>query len=292
MTSEIKTQSLVAALPCFSGEKDENVHAFIRNIEDICSLNANNWPEAKKVVLLRLHCKGKAGDFVNCDPSVINENNFQKLSQSLINKFAKQVSFQEVSHKFSNIVQKPNQNVRELAEYIKKTAQIFVENRDNIPQVESLRSNLMFTKFMEAVRSDIKVELLKFAPSNFEDAVKKAQDIEKSLDQQSLSINNLSSTQSIDIQILLQQQIENNKQIQELTETVRKLSESQAKIDDIRCHICNRKHKTTDCYQFPNNSRSYNGNSSSNFNSRFQGRGRSHYRPYSFNRRGRRSNLN
>lgn len=51
----------------------------------------------------------------------------------------------------------------------------------------------MHTKFLAALRSDIKVEVIKFGLTNFHDDVSKPIDIEKALDQQSFVANAIQS---------------------------------------------------------------------------------------------------
>lgn len=67
---------------------------------------------------------------------------------------------------------------------MRKFAHKFVINNTNHPEIMALCANLLFTKFLEAVWGDIKLDM-----KNFEEAVSKAMDIEKAL--------KLSNSQSI-----------------------------------------------------------------------------------------------
>lgn len=57
-----------------------------------------------------------------------------------------------------------------------------VPNAEEIPQMNALKLNLMFNKFLEALRPDIKTEVLKLGKDNFEDLVSSAIDCEKALE--------------------------------------------------------------------------------------------------------------
>lgn len=238
---------LLSAIPNFSGEASESVTSFIKNLCDVTNLQM--LPEETKTILLRLHCKGKALEFIHEDPTAADEENFETLCNLLIKKFKKQLTFAETSQNFSNISQKPKQTVKELAEEVRRLATKFIPNNNENIEVGNLRKSLMLTKFVEALRADIKLEVTKFNPKTFEDAIEKAKDIERALEQ-TASINNITSSVSdnINLQILLKQQLESNKQIALLNEKLNKITENKT-----TCHICDNNHKTTLCPQFPSN---------------------------------------
>lgn len=54
----------------------------------------------------------------------------------------------------------------------------------------------MISKFIETLRSDIKVEVLKFGLKNFEDLVDKAIHIENALEQKDFNLNNMCAVPS------------------------------------------------------------------------------------------------
>ena len=56
-----------------------------------------------------------------------------------------------------------------------------------------LKKTVKYQKFIETLRADLKVELLKFGPNNFEDAVKRAKHIELAHDDFSQSVNNVNN---------------------------------------------------------------------------------------------------
>lgn len=90
---------------------------------------------------------------------------------------------------------------------------------------------------------------MKFGTDNFEDLVSKAIDIEKALEQQAFSINNINAVTSSDstshnslIQVVLRQQAESNKMLLDMQEQLKKLKEER--------NVCNKLQKTRDCWYF------------------------------------------
>lgn len=252
MANDLQLNALMAAIPAFHGKEGENVHFFIRNISDVC--NIQNWNDENRILLFRLYCRDKAQEYVANDPEINNIDNFENFVRLFRAKFSREENFQETSYLYSNIKQKPKQTVKELADVVKKLVNRMVPDADDIPQMVILKQNLMFNKFLEALRPDIKTEVLKLGKENFDDLVSSAMDCEKALEQQcSYSVNTINATQvsgnsSQDslITILLKQQENSNKLLQSMAEQLKGLKEERAV-----CHICNKQHNTKDCWFFP-----------------------------------------
>lgn len=89
-------------------------------------------------------------------------------------------------------------------------------------EIEGLKAEMMYTKFWEALRSDIKVEVIKFGLMNFKDVVNNPIDVEKALDHQPFAVNVIISNTilnaNLEIQTLLKQHLEQNKKIAELNQ--------------------------------------------------------------------------
>ena len=75
---------------------------------------------------------------------------------------------------------------------------------------------------MESLRGDVKLEVIKLGPTNFEDAVGKARNLERALEEDLVSVNSIKKVQNFDINFLIQQYLDNRK-IEKLEETVNKL---------------------------------------------------------------------
>lgn len=253
--------SLASSLPTFSGLDSENITFFISQIEEVAALE--NWSLEKKAVILKLNCKGKALEVISSAPSGSKGISFDKLKKLLISKFAKRETFEQISQNFSNLVQKPGQSVKELAEEITILANKFTKINQDSPDLEMLREKMKFTKLIEALRGDIKIEVQKFGPSNFQAAVRRAIKVETALDNQAVSLNNLKANDNIDIQVVLENQFECNKKILELTNKIDSLTKNvkgstttnevscKQNEQTVKCHICGKRHLTTECWYFP-----------------------------------------
>lgn len=77
-------------------------------------------------------------------------------------RFRREETFQDASYEYARMVQKPKQSVKELAEVIRKIVGKMAPDVDNNPQLGALKLNLMYSKFLEALRSDIRIEIIKF----------------------------------------------------------------------------------------------------------------------------------
>lgn len=182
--------SLANALPTFSVSDTENIEYFLTQFNDVAKLE--KWSEPKKLIILKLQCKEQALKFLSS------------------------------SSKLANLAQKPNKNCTDLADEVENLVTKFIDNKkdDESPTLMALTENLKFTKFIESLRADIRMEVLKFGPQNFSQAVKRAKNIEAALEQQEFDVNNVNVNSNVDIDMLLKQQFESNQKIMQLTEKI------------------------------------------------------------------------
>lgn len=230
------------------------------------------------------------------------QKNFDDLAELLKAKFTKNENFGERQNKFSKIKQIQGQKVNDLAEVIKSATSNYINIEENDTEAfHQLKHNLMLTKFMEALRPDIKVEVQKLGPKTFKQAVEFSENVERALEE---NVNLIEVVNNVEVNHLMQTQLQNNLEIEKLKAELNKLKEEKQIAErnqntQIRCHICNKGHITTKCWQYPTNNRqdkaenNYNYNPYHKFKSvRGQNRGARSFRPYRGNRFSRRSNLN
>lgn len=275
--------TLMSVITPFQGEENEDVRLFLKNITDICEIQSVS--SRNRVTLLRLLCKGKALDFISNDKTVSEETDFEKVSQLFIKKFEKKVNFQESSALFAKLTQKPGQSVKNFAEEITNIVNNMSPDATGNHELEKFKSHLMISKFTENIRSDIKVELLKFGLQNFNELVEKAVHIENALNQREFDVNNIISTPSTSsdsflFNSILEQQTTQSKQIEELTLTIKKLKE-----EKLSCQICGKNHSAKDCWHFlgsQNNFQAPNlySNPPNQQNDESRGRGRGNFRGF------------
>lgn len=259
--------SLVNSLPNFSGSKEENFKFFIEQIENLADLE--QWDNHRKFVVLKLHCKDQALKFIANDPVASKINNFDQLKQSLDKKFSKTVSFAEKQQNLSSICQKQTQTVKNLAEQIEKAANDYLNIDENADaNMLDLAQKLKLNKFLEALRSDIRIEVKKQNPQSFESAIETAVNIENAFKDPEVNVNN---TMSFEISTLLDSHVQTNAKIQELSDKIQDLAisktvnnvtgfssgqdkeiESEYKDEIVNfCLICGKPHLTIQCWYFP-----------------------------------------
>lgn len=302
----IVNMSLESSLTNFSGGKDEDIKFFIDKINRISILE--DWPAARKTLVLQMHLKGDALKFLINDQRAKNEQDFDNLCRLLIEKFSIKMSFNEAQSKFQNVSQQQGQKVKDLADIIDNLGNIYMNpNNSELPEVLNLTEKVKLNKFLEALRQDIQFEVKKSAPRTFAEAIEKAKNFELALDSMGTSQNN-----DLNVNALFQQQLETNKSILVLQNQILDLTKAnvntisaksmpksneneksynnQNSSDRVTCHICGKRHLTTDCWHFP---RQFNNQSRRNFNYRgnsnrrnFRGRNNnrnSRFKPYKKN---------
>lgn len=105
--------------------------------------------------------------------------------------------------------------------------------------------------------------------------------IESALNDQTQSEFNIPNiVENLEINNLTQSQLENNLEIEKLKKEIQELKQLNAKTSALKCHICERNHKTTQCWYFPQSNSVQNGVNgefqTNNFG--FQQRGQNFYR--------------
>lgn len=297
---ESMSSNIASSLRTFSGQSEDIEH-FLVKFKLVAELE--KWGADKKVLMLKLACQDQALKFILTDPKAKEETEFEELEKLLIEKFKKKESFSHIQANFSNIKQKQGQSVKDLSEEITEIVNKYTKANESQDAILSdLNEKMKLTKFLEALRPDIKLEVKKTGPKNFKNAVATAINIEQALEE------NPPINTDFDLQInaLLQQQVQSNQIIQNLTEKIENLQPthqvnnvaSTSRISShqnfqnrerVQCHICFKGHRTTNCWYFPReqnvrgarqNFRYNRGRNNTNRRSNFRGmRSRSH--PYS-----------
>lgn len=263
--TSIINMSLASALPTFSGEHDENISFFIDQMSQMADLE--EWNEQRKSLVLKIQLRGKALKFVMENESCKNMS-FGELTKLLEKKFTRSESFEIIQNNFTSIRQAQNQSVEELADKVAVcAAKYFGCPPNSNEEVKKLTQKAMLSKFIEALRPDLRLEVKKLGPMDFVTAVNQAKNIEKALEDSGTSSN--APDYSQEINTLIMQQMQNNKAIEELSGKIEELvpvgkvnnlneveDNTNQNVNDgnVSCHICQENHWTTECPDFPLNS--------------------------------------
>lgn len=297
--------SLESSLSNFYGNKDEDITFFINQVKNVANLE--QWSETKKILVLQMHLKGNALDYLINNESAKNETKFENLCNLLLGKFARKTDFNEIQNTFNQITQKQGQKVKDLAEEITKLGELYLNptNSKNKELID-LAEKMKISKFLEALRADLQLSVRKRNPKSFSEAIQYAIDIEQALE--CMGANQ--SFSAVDVNTLFKQQLETNKNIQNLQQQLSNIantnvnniisqSESSmsnipttghssrnrsSEISKVSCHICGKPHLTTKCWYFPRDKTStYNRQNFSRGYRRYRGqrnRGNSNFEKY------------
>ncbi|GBN84307.1 hypothetical protein AVEN_261484-1 [Araneus ventricosus] len=282
------SNSLVASLTPFKGNED-SFEFFIAQINAIAKLE--KWGETKKILVLKLNLKDEALKFLVSNPKLEEKDNFDSLVKKLEEKFCKKPNFEEAQRKFNNLKQKVSQSISDLAEQISSTTEKFSNpNNSEEENIVNLTEKLKLSKFIEALRPDIRVEVKKLGPKNFKSAVAIAKNIDNALSDDGAELNVTDSG----INQILSQQLSTNKQILELSEKVNAISSQNLCVNSLTeapatnsnnvqsyqhspCQICGKlNHKANNCFHYTRGNY-YRGNSRASYNRTFRA---NNFHPY------------
>lgn len=291
--------SLASSLTKFSGEDNENLEFFVKNFEQISEIE--KFDAQKKALILKLNLAGKALKLIS-DSNLSADNEYEQIIKILRTKFHNKLNYAQIQGKFNSLVQKPNQDIKNLTEEVEKITDLYLDlNKDSQEETLKLAAKMKAQKLLDAMRPDLRLEVMKRGAIEFSEISKIACDIENALSIPNNHINNINK--SSDIDLLLKSQLESNQKIQELTDKVNELTRinpvnnviasNNNRNTKYTCHICFKGHITTDCWYYPNNTTNkryqpYNNNNNDrnnrrgNFSRNF--RGRSNFRRFN-NRR-------
>ncbi|GBO06626.1 Transposon Tf2-6 polyprotein [Araneus ventricosus] len=281
-------QSLISSLTPFKGG-NENFDFFIKQFIEIAKLE--KWGEAKKILVLKLNLKDEALKFLVSNPKLEEINHFDSLVKKLEEKFCKKPNFEEAQRQFNNLKQKVSQSISDLAEQVSSTTDKFSNpNNSEEENIINLTEKLKLSKFIEALRPDIRVEIKKLGPKNFKSAVAIAKNIDNALSDDGAEINVTDSG----INQILSQQLSTNKQILELSEKVNAISSQNLCVNSLSeapatnsnnvqcnqqspCQICGKlNHKANNCFHYTRGNY-YRGNVRPNYNRTFRA---NNFHPY------------
>lgn len=276
--------SLANALSKFSGEKDENLDFFLKNLEQISELE--KWDANKKALILKLNLSGRALKEIS-ETNFKEDNDYDEIVKLLKKKFTKKLNFSEIQAKFNELSQKPNQCISDLIDKVNHVTNEYLEiTNESNDETKQIALKMKSQKLLDAMRSDIRVEVMKRGAHDFETIAKIAKDVEFAMNTNEFQINNV--TRAPEIEILIKNQIESNKKIEDLTQKLDKLTQTKMvnntvsnsnSTANVTCHICSKRHLTTECWYYPNNQLPNQNNNNQRYN------------PYNKNKRGRNANF-
>lgn len=249
-----KMSSIQITLPIFGGHPHEDVKFFVSNFNAISQIE--KWENEKKIVYFKSRLMDKALQFILDSPTLKVENNFEKLSNALIEKFKPNLTHSQLQQNFFEFKQGQNQSVQEVHEKVGNLAAKFLPSTTPDEESQRFADQIKLNRFLNALHTEIRVETLKQGPKTFDQAVKIAKDIEAAFKiLPDVSVNAVSHMNvNPSPNLLQQQQLEIDNLKAELAAL--QINQTQQHSNDIRkpvvtCHICGKPHVTTRCWYYP-----------------------------------------
>ena len=182
-------------LPIFEGRESDSIKFFLNQITQM--LDSIKLTDLQKTLILKSRLKGNAQEFLANNIELQQEKNYNKVKEVLENYYYTPKTNVQLCAEFNAIKQSPNMTVKQLAQKIKNTAQIYFNIKpDASEEHKSMIDNLLMNRFLDSLRSDLKWELRKLKILNFNDAITQAQRLEEAFNEQILHINNLTEQQN------------------------------------------------------------------------------------------------
>lgn len=228
---------LIQLLPRYSAEPNENPKQFFREFENVAALT--EWSEEQKGILLKTCLKNKARAFILSITEQDNENRYKILKQAILNRFEDTKSASEIHAEFNSIRQTPNISIRQLSDIIAEKTDAFLRIETASEETNKIKNQIRLAKFIEAVRPEIRREILKSDIKNFDEAVDIAIRLEKIFNEEE-DINQVGIKPTTEVAELLKDL--------EISQLKEKLKECEKKIQTLQTpHITQKAHHIQTC---------------------------------------------
>lgn len=183
MTSESGARlPLLKLIPTFEGKSGEKVQHFITQFEDVAKLT--KWSDAEKILVLKSKVKGRAMQRLLNNTELFAHTNWDKFLKEFLNHFKENKTATQLGQEFQAIKHVPNMTVRDLAAKINTSARDYlqIEGEQDEAALKML-DKIMLTKFLDSLKSNLAVEVRKQFPIDFQEAIEKAEALEKILEE-------------------------------------------------------------------------------------------------------------
>ena len=151
---------------------------------------------------------------------------------------------------FKKITQKPGISVRDLAEQIQNATYKLLNLTDTQnKEVASVTNTMMMAKLLEALRPDVRLEVKKLSPQNFEEAIDFAENIDDALNEEKdhENVNNI-----LEVEKQQAKEILTEAKINNLQDQIEKLKTQNNTTTPPVCLACGKGHYLVDCWHVKN----------------------------------------
>lgn len=243
-SNKMETQ-WISLLPQYSGQEEENLDEFLAQFENIAELSG--WKDNERGLILKTRLRGEAFKHI-MDNEQSKNNDIKAIKAELCRKFTKRKTQQQKKQLFDNIKHTPKMSIEEFGKVIKMRTKDYLGITKDTPETKQIENTVMLQKFLETIREDIAIEIKKLDITTFEEAVKKAQQLNDVYE--TVTVNNITKTEENNVS-----EIVKNLEIMKLREEMEEIKDSLKKITQIQvqkviqCEICKKfGHEKQQCW--------------------------------------------
>lgn len=273
--TEINIENIIQTMPNFDGKKEKDIEFFISQFDQLAA--ESKMTDKLKLILLKAKLTGEAREIMINTTELNESNNYAEFKTKIVELLKPTVDFQEVQEKFMQLKQKPDQSIEEFTKLFNISASKYLKKSGHSekPGAKDLLDTIKLSKFLDAIRPDIALEVRKSGPKGFTEAIESAKKIESAL--KTIPAEAINTTSTNETQLLCETLIEmNKKQSEEITHLKEqinaiKLSNNQEQPQSKFCAICDTKtHNTNSCWYNQKNKTNVPTRGKFNFQNRTQ----------------------
>lgn len=201
--SKINGISLLTAF--FDGEPDE-CHHFFSQFQNIAELSG--WTDAEKLTILKTRLRGNALSFLLHDKELSESNDYNLVTKKIIDFFSEETGISDHQTKYSTCQQWEGETIKNFAYRVTLLTNNYLGTNGGTQNNETkeLIDRLKLSKFVDALLPEIRLDVLKANPQNFESAVKAATNSQSANDtlkkMQSMQLNMIKNTETEEIKCI------------------------------------------------------------------------------------------
>ena len=287
--AEPNLNALLQHLPNYDHKNESNIEFYMSQWNALAD-KCKNITDDIKLILLKAKFVGDARETIVNSPELKEELSYEEFKNKILNEFKTKRTFEDMQNSFLTLKQQPKQSMAEFIKIFNRAATKYIEASgfSNEQGAKNFLETVKFTRFLEAIRADIALDIRKTGINKYEDAAKKALTLEHAYNSVNHElINNISA----EVNAVSQKDSKASAKTNPMEETLRTISKNHAdevlqlkneikelklkcaekqNNSQIKCDICSRaNHQTKDCFYNAKskafNAKRFNSNMGRNF---------------------------
>lgn len=250
--AEAKLETLIQHIPSFDNKKETNIKFFLDQWDKLAE--KSKLPKEIKLILLKSKFSGPARDVLVNSQELYEETSYEKFKELIAAEFKIKIQFEDVQNSFMNLKQSPNQKMPEFIKQFDIAATKYIEESGHSKELGAINflKRVKLTRFLEAIRPDIALEIRKQGPATYDEATQIAVKIENAFNASKFeNMNNTTDTENFIDETLNVLTKVHQDEIQKLKDEIERLKiNAQPPVEKKKekCGICSKNHSTKDCF--------------------------------------------